>query len=168
MKPNKLSACLTVIVLFFLSAITAISQVQAQPFNLKPLESSRVISDKKSNGLVTVAMIFQPDCSWCKKQGKLLELAFKQCQNSMNIALVGTKGNSRQLRKELKHYHDDIPAFIADRKFLRNIGGYQASPTTLIYNEEGKLIAKKRGFISAEKLAGALAIISHDACHINV
>ncbi len=168
MKNNKLSSCLTVIVLLFLSAITAVSQVQAQPFNLKPLESSRVTYDKKINGLVTVAMIFQPDCSWCKKQGKLLELAFKQCQSSMNIALVGTKGSSRQLRKELKHYHNDIPAFIADRKFLRSIGGYQASPTTLIYNEQGKLIVKKRGFISAEKLAGALAIISQDACHINI
>ena len=111
-------------------------------------------------------MIYQPDCSWCKKQGKILERAFKQCQNSMNIVLVGTKGNTRQLRKELKHYHNDIPAFIADRKFLRDIGGYQASPTTLIYNEKGELIVKKRGFIPEEKLASALAVISRDSCHI--
>jgi thioredoxin-related protein len=166
MKTNYSTSFQMVIVLLFLAAITVLTHVQAQPFTLKPLASSRVMSDIDSNGLVTVAMIYQPDCSWCKKQGKLLERAFKQCKKSMNIVLVGTKGNSRQLRKELKHYHDGIPAFIADRKFLRSIGGYQASPTTLIYNDEGKLIVKKRGFIPEQKLASALAVISKDSCHI--
>jgi len=156
----------TLIVLLCFGAITVLTHAQAQPFTLKPLASSRVNPEFETNGLVTVAMIYQPDCSWCKKQGKILERAFKQCQKSMNIVLVGTKGNARQLRKELKHYHDDIPAFIANRKFLRNIGGYQASPTTLIYNEEGELIVKKRGFITEEKLASALAVISRNSCHI--
>jgi len=156
----------TVIVLIFVGTMTVLAQVQAQPFSLKPLALSQAGPDISANGLVTVAMIYQPDCSWCKKQGKILERAFKQCKKSINIALVGTKGNTRQLRKELKHYHEDIPAFIASRKFLRDIGGYQASPTTLIYNEEGKLIVKKRGFIPDQKLASALAVISKDACHI--
>ena len=166
MKIKYLTSFQALIVMFFFGAITVLTHAQAQPFTLKPLVSSRANPDIEVNGLVTVAMIYQPDCSWCKKQGKILERAFKQCQNSMNIVLVGTKGNTRQLRKELKHYHDDIPAFIADRKFLRDIGGYQASPTTLIYNDEGKLIVKKRGFIPEEKLASALAVISRDSCHI--
>jgi thioredoxin-related protein len=166
MKTHLSALYKTVIVLLFVGIMTVLAQVQAQPFSLKPLASNRVAPEIDANGLVTVAMIYQPDCSWCKKQGKILERAFNQCKKSMNIALVGTKGNTRQLRKELKHYHDDIPAFIADRKFLRDIGGYQASPTTLIYNEEGKLIVKKRGFIPEQKLASALAVISKDACHI--
>jgi len=111
-------------------------------------------------------MIFQPDCSWCKKQGKALTEAFKQCKSSVNITLVGAKGNVRELKKELKHYHPSIPAFVADRKFLRVIGGYQASPTTLIYDDKGQLITKKRGFIPYDNLSKALKIISQGNCNI--
>jgi len=166
MKINSLNWLEMVMALLCFSAIAALPQAQALPFTLKSLKPSQEMSKLDAKGLATVTMIYQPDCSWCKKQGKALAKAFKQCQGSMNIALVGTKGNARQLKKELKHYHKDIPAFIADRKFLRTIGGYQASPTTLIFDAKGALIAKKRGFIPKEKLASALAILSQGACQI--
>jgi len=118
------------------------------------------------NGSATITMIFQPDCSWCKKQGKTLAAAFEQCQSSVNISLVGTKGSKSQLKKALKHYHKSIPAYQADSKFLHAIGGYQASPTTLIYDAGGQLIAKKQGFITYEKLAQALKIMSNGDCLI--
>lgn len=161
---NVFKAVQLVLVLCLIS--TNATLAQSQPFKLKPLTSNSVATKSDANGLATVAMIFQPDCSWCKKQGKTLALAFKQCQSSMNIALVGAKGNLRQLKKARKYYAKGIPDFIADRKFLRGIGGYQASPTTLIYDQKGQLIVKKRGFLAKDKLANALAIISQGACHI--
>ena len=154
------------ITLTMLSVITLSLSAQAMPFSLKPLKAEKTQVSSVSNSLATVTMIYQPGCSWCKKQGKSLAKAFEQCQGSINIALVGTKGSARQLRKELKHYHQSMPAFIADRKFLRTIGGYQASPTTLVYDNQGKLLTKKRGFIAPEKLAKALAIISQGECQI--
>ena len=155
----------TLIALSFISVISLNLNVQAMPFSLKPL---KVVSEKASveNGLATITMIYQPDCSWCKKQGESLAKVFEQCQSSINVALVGTKGNKRQLKKELKHYHQEMPAYIADRKFLRSIGGYQASPTTLVYDNQGQLLANKRGFISPDKLAQALAIVSQGECQI--
>ncbi len=149
-----------------LTAITLFNQAQAMPFVLKSLNVEQAITGAQVDELATLVMIFQPDCSWCKKQGKTLSMAYKQCRGSVNIALVGTKGNARKLKKELKHYHKHIPAFIADRKFLREVGGYQASPTTLVFNAQGELIMKKRGFIAQEKLANVMSIISKGACHL--
>lgn len=153
------------ITLIFISVISLNLNVHAMPFSLKPLKAA---NEKASvaNGLATITMIYQPDCSWCKKQGESLAKVFEQCQSSINVALVGTKGNKRQLKKELKHYHQDMPAYIADRQFLRSIGGYQASPTTLVYDSRGQLLANKRGFISPDKLAQALAIVSQGECQI--
>jgi len=141
-------------------------QAEALPFSLKSLKPELKSTQVSETALATVAMIYQPDCSWCKKQGQTLAKAFESCQGSLNLALVGTKGSSRQLKQELKHYHKDMPAFKADRRFLRLIGGYQASPTTLIFDASGELIAKKRGFIAKDKLAKALAILSQGDCKI--
>jgi len=154
------------IIALLISAITLFSQVQAMPFALKSLNVNQAITGVEGDDLATLVMIYQPDCSWCKKQGKTLSVAYEQCRGSVNIALVGTKGNARKLKKELKHYHKHIPAFIADRKFLREIGGYQASPTTLVFNTQGELIMKKRGFIAQEKLTNVMSIISKGTCHI--
>ncbi len=142
------------------------SPAHALPFSLKPLKAEQVKVVKEDNALVTVAMIYQPNCAWCKKQGQSLAKVFEQCQGSINLALVGTKGNARQLKKELKHYHKELPAFMADRNFLRSIGGYQASPTTLIFDTGGELIAKKRGYIPQDKLAHVLGILSQGECQI--
>jgi len=165
MKSNLLNWLKIATALTLFRAVVSFD-VNATPFELKSLRSTPITSVAEIVGLSTVTMIFQPDCSWCKKQSKTLTKAFEQCQSSLNINLVGTKGNARQLRKELKQYHQDIPAFIADRKFLRTIGGYQASPTTLIYDANGELVAKKRGFISEDKLAHALKLLTAGTCLI--
>lgn len=171
MTINELLTKLT-IALIFISAMVINAELHATPFNLKPLYKAQVeISEnnglaENSNTLPTVTMLFQPKCSWCKKQGKTLAEAFEQCKSSLNISLVGVKGNIRELKKEFKHYHQSIPAYVSDRKFLRAIGGYEASPTTLIYNEENQLITKKRGFIPHDNLSEALTILSKGRCNI--
>ncbi|GLX76989.1 hypothetical protein tinsulaeT_03290 [Thalassotalea insulae] len=151
------------LVLIVISTHFAVGQLQAEPFSLKSLTPEY---GEVNNNLATITMIFQPNCSWCKKQGQVLAKAFTQCQSSLNVALVGAKGNFRALKNALKHYHKGIPAYAANRQFLRKIGGYQASPTTLIFSGEGQLIAKKRGFIPKDKLSHALAVLSHGACQI--
>jgi len=166
MKPSLLNLLQIVLVLTLVCTSTTTNFAKATPFALKPLKSTQKLTAVEDNGLTTVTMIFQPDCSWCKKQGKVLAKAFQLCKSSINITLVGTKGNARQLKKELKHYPQDIPAFIADRKFLRSIGGYQASPTTLIFDNKGELVTKKRGFIPEDKLTKALNTLTQGACKI--
>ena len=158
------SLLIKLVVLIVLSTLTLCASIQAEPFKLKNLKYEK--TKEYVSDVATITMIFQPDCSWCKKQGKTLAAAFEQCQSSVNISLVGAKGSNRQLKKALKHYHKSIPAYKADSKFLHAIGGYQASPTTLIYDANGQLVAKKQGFITYDKLAKALKIISNGDCLI--
>lgn len=162
----------SIITLTFVSVMSLLPHAQAVPFNLKPLNFAEQAATKQTSisnnakSLPTITMLFQPDCSWCKKQGQALAKAFEQCASSINIALVGVKGNVRTLKREINHYHHDIPAFVADRKYLHTIGGFEASPTTIIYDGNGQIITKKRGFIPEDNLSKALSIISQGECNI--
>jgi thioredoxin-related protein len=151
---------------FLIGTMLFVGYVEALPFSLKPLKTGYVAQYKQVSTLATLVMIYQPDCAWCKKQGKLLAKVFEQCKATLNPVLIGTKGNARKLKKELKHYHKGISAFMADRQFLWSIGGYQASPTLLIFDTSGDLIAKKRGYIAKDKLASALKLLTNGKCKI--
>jgi len=142
-----------------------ITSVSAAPFTLKSLKPA-VTANEVTSKLPTITMIFQPDCSWCKKQGIALANVYEQCKDAVNVSLVGAKGNRRQLKQALKHYHKDLPAFIADAKFLRKIGGYQASPTTIIYDDNGDILLKKRGYIANDKLQNVVKVLTQGACLI--
>lgn len=140
--------------------------VNASQFTLKSLKTGErqiVIPD---NELVTIAMVYQPDCSWCKKQELLLRKIQHECNSKVNLALIGNKGNARELKRELKHFDKSLPAYSADNKFLRNIGGIAASPTTLFFDKNGNVIAKKRGYIPSEQLFNAVNIITEKSCSI--
>jgi len=152
--------------LMFISVVVASLPVKGKSFSLKALNSAPVSQEGLAADKVTVAMIFQPDCKWCKKQGKTLTRVSNQCDKSVEVALIGTKGNRRQLKHALKHYDDNLLAYLADREFLIEIGGYEASPTTLFYDGKGNLVAKQRGFIPQEKLASAVSILSKGSCQI--
>ena len=176
-KANFVNCLTQLLMLMLISISSLISYAQANTAHLASLKQLNTnalnvqspalkAATAKTKNVAKIAMIFQPNCSWCKKQSKSLNKVFQQCQSSININLVGTQGNARQLKKELKHYPQQIPAFLANRKFLRDIGGYQASPTTLFYNATGELIAKKRGFIPEDKLANALKTLSDGQCVI--
>lgn len=138
----------------------------AEPFVLKSLKPEVTTSELSSSKLPTITMIFQPECSWCKKQGAALANVFEQCKDAVNVSLVGAKGSKRQLKHALKHYHHDLPAFIADTQFLRSIGGYQASPTTIIYADNGDILLKRRGYINDDKLHKLVNILTKGQCQI--
>ena len=138
--------------IFFVSQFTF-----AENFTLKPLRKGQEVHQLlPENHKPTVVMIFQPDCSWCKKQGEVLSKLKVEFGLSMNFSLVGTNGGAQSLKRELKHYDKTMPAYGASIHFLRRIGGFKASPTLLVFNENGELLGKRRGFVKAIKLRNVL------------
>lgn len=137
----------------------------ATPYSLKSLNESA--ANVVSQPVATIAMIFQPDCVWCRRQGEMLAKAVKECHLTLNVTMVGAKGSKQTLKKALKHYHPSIPAFMASRSFLRQIGGYQASPTTLLFDAGGKLLTRKQGFIPHDKMSQVMSILSNGACKLS-
>jgi len=139
-----------------------VNAVQIELAALTPLNARIPPTSSKRSTLV---MIYQPDCTWCKKQGQFLAQAHKLCPDTVNIALIGAMGSTRQLKQELRHYSSAFPAYLADRKFLRHIN-YQASPTTLIINNQGEVLANQRGFVTSDKLSKAFHILTQGHCQI--
>jgi|GEM_PF-1104075 len=168
--PVKFTRTLHVLVL--LAALVAgkafasdFSDLIVNQYKLKPLSAASMVATA-SDDKVTIAMIYQPDCKWCKKQGQWLAKAHKQCHKDIDIVLIGNNGKKQQLKRELKHFHQEIPAYQANRKLLTAVGGIEASPTTLVFDNQGTLIAKRRGFITNNKLADVANIITQGKCDI--
>ncbi|MBW8190417.1 thioredoxin fold domain-containing protein [Neiella marina] len=114
--------------------------------------------------VASIAMIFQPDCSWCKKQGKVMRDILNTCGEQLNIAIVGYKASYRELRRELKHFDKQLPALEANRRFLASVEGVAATPTTLFFDESGELLLKQRGYIQPEQLLDAADALAQNDC----
>ena len=132
-----------------------------------PLAVEHVQQSSETKGKVAIAMVYQPDCKWCKKQGLWLAKANAQCSESIDIVLIGNNGSKRQLKRELKHFAGDIPAFLANRKLLTALGGIEASPTTLVFDSAGQLLAKRRGYVDNQQLSDVAHIVSQGACELH-
>ena len=148
-------------------ATTSLSaQANFFEYQLKNLRNSnQTDSILNTNKVGAIAMIFQPDCPWCKKQSATMAQLQKKCGNILNISVIGTKGSTMQLKRELRHFDDSLNAFSADTTFLRLAGGFQASPTTLFFDQKGELLLKQRGYINPEKLNAAAQAISGNICN---
>ncbi|MGB1197923.1 MAG: TlpA family protein disulfide reductase [Thalassotalea sp.] len=163
--------CCSLFLLYSAVIVLAFSSVELNaktlPFTaLKKISSIKAKPTEYRSELATIALVYQPDCSWCKKQGQWLAKVQQQCANQVNLALIGNKGSKRQLKRELQHFDRRLPAYLANKAFLRSIGGVAASPTTLFFDKEGKLLAKKRGFIEPKQFINAVATISQQGCNI--
>lgn len=163
------SSILTLLATFVVNSVFAADfYTQATTkFYMKPLSpnTNTVLRDHQEQK-VTIAMVYQPQCKWCKKQGQWLAKAQQQCSKHFNLVLIGNNGNKQQLKRELKHFHSDIPAFQSNRKLLTSVGGIKASPTTLIFDQAGSLITKKRGYVTADALSQAAKIMSGGQCQL--
>lgn len=158
-----LTSITLVLVIFAITSTT----VNASPMSLKSLKTGERNIIIPDNELATIAMVYQPDCSWCKKQEQLLRKIQHECGSDVNLALIGNKGTVRELKRELKHFNKAFPAYKADKKFLHEVGGIAASPTTLFFDKEGNILAKKRGYIPPEQLFNAVNIVTNKSCSIS-
>lgn len=160
-------ALLPALATLFASAVVAnsFSQSLVEKYHLKPLVAHQAPL-ANTQGRFTIAMVFQPDCPWCKKQASWLNNAQAQCSDKLNIVLLGNNGSNRELKRELKHYHSDIPAYKPNRKLFVAVGGIEASPTTLVFDAEGKLLAKRRGYTDSDTLSVVASQLTQGSCAI--
>ncbi|MBD1390272.1 thioredoxin family protein [Neiella sp. HB171785] len=117
-----------------------------------------------NESVASIAMVFQPDCAWCKKQGQTMAELQHRCNNQLNIAIVGYKAKYRELRRELKHFDQALPALAADRRFLAAVEGVAATPTTLFFDQNGELLLKQRGYMKPEQLRAAANALAKTDC----
>ncbi|GGA90494.1 hypothetical protein GCM10011369_35790 [Neiella marina] len=151
------------------SLLLAVVWAPAQADNVvnQPLDDLRRAASAPlapNTAVASIAMVFQPDCAWCKKQGKTMRQILNQCGAELNIAIIGYKASYRQLRRELKHFDQSLPALEADRRFLAAVEGVAATPTTLFFDQNGELLLKQRGYIQPAQLFDAADALTQTGC----
>lgn len=159
------SVCKHIAASLLLASVWAHAQTASpasQPLDDLRQAASAPLAQNKS--VASIAMVFQPNCSWCKKQGKVMEQLLQTCADELNISIVGYKASYRDLRRELKHFGKTLPALEADRRFLASINGIAATPTTLFFDENGELLLKQRGYIQADQLLDAADAMAQSNC----
>ena len=160
---NCLVLLTTLVVSSTASAATNSSDLSVAQIQLKDLRTSQSAVSYHSKK-PTVLMFFQPDCSWCKKQGKIIQSLQSECGNSVHFTLVGDKGSKQQLKRELRHFSADIPSQQSNKMFVRKSGGVKGFPTTLVLNTQGQVLAKRRGFTDEALLRRLANELSEGEC----
>ncbi|RYV00488.1 hypothetical protein SOPP22_16860 [Shewanella sp. OPT22] len=151
------------LVLALVSASFFSSHVAGQALTLKNLKTNET-GVVNPTGKLSVVMLFQPDCSWCKKQEKALSTIHASCTSTFNFHIVGTQGSRNQLKRELNHYHQNISAYKSTTQFLRQVGGFKASPTTLFFDASGTLLGKRRGYLELLKMKQLINSLTYNKC----
>ncbi|WP_220755262.1 thioredoxin fold domain-containing protein [Shewanella sp. KT0246] len=160
---NCLVLLTTLVVSNTASAATNSSDLSVAQIKLKDLRTSQSSVSYHAEK-PTVLMYFQPDCSWCKNQGKIITELLGECGNSVHFTLVGDKGSKSQLKRELRHFSADIPSQQSNKMFVRKSGGVKGFPTTLVLDTQGNVLAKRRGFTSETMLRKLTNELSQGEC----
>lgn len=108
-------------------------------------------------------MFYQPDCRWCGLQMQAMQAAQPACEQVV-MQLVGIRGSERQLRAELRRHRSDLPAFFGTETFVRQVGGVEATPMTLLLNKSGEEAGRHRGYLNEEQLLAAANWLTDNAC----
>ncbi len=121
------------IIIFFLVTLGSFS---VSALSLRSLTDASVTDNIKFKG-VSVAVVFQKDCSACQKQVQDLS-----CLNAKaNLFLVGAFSSEEDLRLEYKIFNTKLPSFYGDQDFLKKFKVTEpVTPQILILNENKKVM----------------------------
>lgn len=108
-------------------------------------------------------MFYQPDCRWCGLQMQAMQTTQSACEQVV-MQLVGIRGTERQLRAELRRHRSDLPAFWGTETFVRQVGGVEATPMTLLLNANGEEVGRHRGYLNKAQLLAAANWLTDNTC----
>jgi len=161
-RPFWLSGFCIILMLIFSTSIKASSKISSHQMKLLQKVGKTSLSQLSSKAKVVV--IYQPECHWCKKQIADLVQLQHQCRGSFDTVLVGARSNQFKLKSELRYFEGDFPALLANRQFLRDIGGVKATPVSLFFNEKNVLIGKKQGYLPEEQMRKIVDLQTNQTC----
>lgn len=158
---KNLSVILLSLCLLLLSVFAQSTDLHT--YGLKPLDG-HTHSFESLRGDIDVLMFFEPECTWCFKQTRVLNQLQKECPN-FRAAAIGINGSRRDLKKELQRQRPDFPAFQINKALLSDIGEIHGTPLVMFLDEKGQFISYSRGYQKQPKLTALLDQYSPDYCH---
>ncbi|WP_051252580.1 TlpA family protein disulfide reductase [Ferrimonas kyonanensis] len=148
-----------VAVLGLLPALATASSEAPQllEFEHRNLRSGEVTDLTHLAGQPVVMMFFEPDCSWCIKQARILDKLQQQQHNSFIPVMLGVHGNRLALKRALFDLGVSLPAYQASRALEREMGGIPATPILLVADKQGHYLRYFRGLTTPEQLIPLLS-----------
>lgn len=109
------------------------------------------ISPTKNENQFTTILFYEPGCSWCSKQTKVLNQHITACSNEpMQIVGLGLNGKRNELKKTAWKLKAKFPLYMAGKEFRKDIK-IDATPITLILDRNGSVVTHARGYLSLER-----------------
>ena len=138
-----------------LMSFTASASLDLASYPLRGLEASGVEA-RSLPADVDVLVLFEPECTWCFKQVRVLNRLQQQCA-SFRAAGVGVNGSRRALLAEVRRLRADFPLYEASQALLADLGQIPGTPLMIYIDQSGQFENFSRGFQSESLLIKRLA-----------
>jgi hypothetical protein len=146
-----------------LAALPAEAEVDILDYRLRELLSSDAMELDVFRGGISVLMFFEPGCSYCYRQARVLNQLQRECGDLHPIA-IGMNGDRRALQEEAQRMRAEFPVLEIDARLQSDIGRVEATPLMLVGNRDGLLVTWLRGLQSAATLRALLERVDSAVC----
>ncbi len=137
------------IILFFIVGI--FTNTQARNINIQLdspfFDNSTTINIKELLGKKPILIIFfYPDCPPCEKESETVNKLYARYKEKVYIIGVSLSRDRYDIRDFIKKLKIKYPVWrVHSKSQLKSVGGILATPTVVILNKNGKIVAKYIG-----------------------
>lgn len=143
-----------IIILFFLTSLSAEVKDKAPDFNLYDL-NKKVHRLSKLKGKIVVLNFFATWCPPCRKElPGFVKIAKKYKDKNVQFLGVhlGQRISIKDLKKFVKEQRINYPVLQGDKNIVIKYGGIRAIPTTFFINEKGIIYKRHVGYLGMKEL----------------
>jgi hypothetical protein len=155
--------CSWLILLLMMSFVAAPVCASSQRLPLELLQRLDIPTAELSHFKPKMIMLFEPDCRFCHIQRQQMEQLLTYCP-AVEQWLIGINGTERALKQQWQAWQTRLPLYVAEPVWLRQIGGVDATPTTLFVSADHQLLATHRGMLNQAQLIKAYTALSKASC----
>ena len=118
------------------------------------LDSSKRETLKDFYGSAMAIAVFSTDCSWCKKQHRVLKSLQNECPQLTSV-MMGIGNDKRKLTQDLRRSKNEFPAFQINFKLLNALNNSNV-PRLLVFDRQGIAQLNLLGFVPKDELLALL------------
>lgn len=134
------------------AALKPLPQVYLEKF--ERLDSPKRETLKDFYGSAMAIAVFSTDCSWCKKQHRVLKSLQNECPQLTSV-MMGIGDDKRKLTQDLRRSKNEFPAFQINSKLLNALDNTNV-PRLLVFDRQGIAQLNLSGFIPKDELLALL------------
>lgn len=117
---------------------------------LKRLDSQTYSSLQVLHRSAMTLSFFTPECSWCKKQHRVLKELSIVCRG-INPVMVGINGNDSGYKRALRRMSNEFPAIIAPKPLQAGLENNHV-PRIIVVGADWQVVANLVGYVDKASL----------------